>query len=354
MDDLVNVADFEGRAAELLDPGVHGYYAGGAGDERTLRDNVDAFSRWQLRPRVLVDVSGVSAETTVLGKPVSMPLLLAPTALHRLAHEDGEPGTARAAAAAGTIYTLSTLATSRPTEVAEQAPAAPRWFQLYVLRDRGVSQALIDEAVGCGFDAIVLTVDAPRAGRRERDLRTGFAVPADVEMPAIRAAVGAPTCPTPVEFFSLVDESLTWAELERLASECELPVLVKGVHTAEDAELAVEHGAAGVIVSNHGGRQLDGVPAALDMLPEVAEAVGDRVEVFMDGGIRRGTDVLVALALGARAVLAGRPLLWGLACGGEAGALRVLEILRAEIELGLLLLGTPTPADVSRSHVRPS
>ncbi|HEX2088237.1 MAG TPA: alpha-hydroxy acid oxidase [Solirubrobacteraceae bacterium] len=354
IDDLVNVADFERRAAELLDPGVHGYYAGGAGDERTLRDNVAAFGRYRLRPRVLVDVSGVSAATTVAGSEVSMPLLVAPTALHRLAHPDGEPATARAAAAAGTIFTLSTLATSRPREVCAQAPDAPRWFQLYVLRDRGVSRALIDEATECGFAAIVLTVDAPRAGRRERDLRTGFAVPPEVSMPAIDAAVGGPSSLTPVEFFSLVDESLTWPELERLASDCDLPVLVKGVHTAEDARLAADHGAAGVIVSNHGGRQLDGVPAALDMLPEVAEAVGDRLEVLMDGGVRRGTDVLVALALGARAVLVGRPLLWGLACGGEAGALRVLETLRAEIELGLTLLGAASPAEVTRDHVRPA
>ncbi|HEX8083257.1 MAG TPA: alpha-hydroxy acid oxidase [Solirubrobacteraceae bacterium] len=352
MDELVNVADFERRAAEVLDPGVHGYYAGGAGDEWTLAENVAAFERHRLRPRVLVDVSGVSARTTVLGTEVSMPLLVAPTALHRLAHPDGEPAAARAAAAAGTIFTLSTLATSRPREVAAEAPPAPRWFQLYVLSDRGVSRALMDEAVECGFQAIVLTVDAPRAGRRERDLRTGFAVPAEVEMPAIRAAVGGPSCPTPAEFFSLVDTTLDWRDLERLCGECSLPVLVKGVHTAEDAVLAAEHGAAGVIVSNHGGRQLDRVPAALDMLPEVVEAAGDRVEVLMDGGIRRGTDALVALALGAKAVLVGRPLLWGLACGGEAGARRVLEILKAEIELGLMLLGAPTPADVTADHVR--
>jgi isopentenyl diphosphate isomerase/L-lactate dehydrogenase-like FMN-dependent dehydrogenase len=352
IDGLVNVADFERRAQEVLDEGVHGYYFGGAGDEWTLRENVAAFGRYRLRPRTLVDVSGVSAATTVLGAPVSMPLLVAPTALHRLAHPDGEPATARAAAAAGTLYTLSTLATSRPREVCANAPRAPRWFQLYVLRDRGVSQALLDEAVECGFDAIVLTVDAPRAGRRERDVRTGFAVPADVEMPAIRAAVGAPTSPSPAEFFSLLDLSLTWRDLERLCSDCSLPVLVKGVHTAEDAVLAAEHGAAGVIVSNHGGRQLDRVPAALDMLPEVAAAAGDRLEVYMDGGVRRGTDVLTALALGARAVLVGRPILWGLACGGEAGALRVLELLKAEIELGLTLLGAPTPADVRPDHVR--
>ena len=351
IDELVNCADFERRAAEVLEGGVHGYYAGGAGDEWTLRENAAAFGRYRLRPRVLVDVSGVSAATTVLGSEVSMPLLVAPTALHRLAHPDGEPGTARAAAAAGTIFTLSTLATSRPREVAAEAPRAPRWFQLYVLKDRGVSRALLDEAVEYGFDAIVLTVDAPRAGRRERDLRTGFAVPPDVEMPAIRAAVGGPASPTPVEFFSLVDTSLDWRDLERLCGECPLPVVVKGVHTAEDAALAADRGAAGVIVSNHGGRQLDRVPAALDMLPEVVEAVGDRVEVLMDGGVRRGTDVLIALALGARAVLVGRPILWGLACGGEAGALRVLEILKAEIELGLTLLGAPSPGAVARAHV---
>jgi isopentenyl diphosphate isomerase/L-lactate dehydrogenase-like FMN-dependent dehydrogenase len=352
IDDLVNCADFERRAADVLDAGVHGYYAGGAGDEWTLRENTAAFERYRLRPRVLVDVSGVSAATTVLGSEVSMPLLVAPTALHRLAHPDGEPATARAAAAAGTIFTLSTLATSRPREVAAEAPPAPRWFQLYVLKDRGVSQALLDEAVECGFDAIVLTVDAPRAGRRERDVRTGFAVPTDVEMPAIRAAVGRPTAPSPVQFFSLLDMSLDWSDLEQLCSDCRLPVVVKGVHTAEDARLAADHGAAGVIVSNHGGRQLDRVPAALDMLPEVAEAVGGTgVEVLMDGGVRRGTDVLTALALGARAVLVGRPVLWGLACGGEAGARRVLEILRAEIELGLTLLGAPSPADVQRAHL---
>jgi isopentenyl diphosphate isomerase/L-lactate dehydrogenase-like FMN-dependent dehydrogenase len=353
LDALINVGDFEWAAREVLDPGVYGYFAGGAGDERTLRDNVEAFARRRLRPRVLVDVGTVSTATTVLGTTVSMPLLVAPTALHRLAHPDGEPAMARAAAGAGTIMCLSTLATARPSEVAAAAPGGPRWFQLYVLRDRGVTRALLDEAVDSGFGAIVLTVDAPRAGRRERDLRTGFAVPAGVDMPAVRAAVGGPSCPTPQEFFGLVDTTLTWTVLDELVADCSVPVIVKGVHTAEDARLAAEHGAAGVIVSNHGGRQLDGVPAALDMLPEVVEAVGDRVEVLMDGGVRRGTDVLTALALGARAVLAGRPLLWGLACGGEAGARRVLDLLRAEVETGLALLGAPAPARVTRAHVTP-
>jgi isopentenyl diphosphate isomerase/L-lactate dehydrogenase-like FMN-dependent dehydrogenase len=352
VEDLVNVHDFERRAAELLEPGVLGYYAGGAGDERTLRDNVAAFAKHRLRPRVLVDVSATNAATTVLGTEISMPVIVAPTALHRLAHADGEPGTARAAAAAGTIYTFSTLATSHPRDCCETA--GPRWLQLYVLKDRAVSRALVDEAVACGYEAIVLTVDAPRAGRRERDFRTGFAVPADVDMPAVRAATGAPVSPTPAEFFGLVDTTLTWQSLEELVAESPVPVLVKGVHTAEDALLAAEHGAAGVIVSNHGGRQLDGVPATLDMLPEVAETVGDRVEVLVDGGIRRGTDVLTALALGARAVLIGRPVLWGLACGGEQGVARVLQIFKEEIELGLCLLGAPTPADVTPAHLAPA
>ena len=347
---LVNIADFARMAAERLDDGLLGYYAGGAGDERTLAENAAAFARRRLRPRVLVDVSGVDPSTTVLGEPVSMPVLVAPTALHRMAHPDGEPGMARAAAAAGTIYCLSTLATSRPAEVAAAAPPAPRWFQVYCFRDKAVTHALVDEAVEHGFGALVLTVDAPRAGRRERDLRTGFAVPADVDMPAVRAATGSPDCPTPAEFFSLLDLTLDWSIVGELEHRG-LPVVVKGIQTAEDAALACEHGAAGIVVSNHGGRQLDGVAASIDVLPDAVEAVGGRAEVYMDGGVRRGTDVLVALALGARAVLIGRPALWGLTVGGEAGALRVLELLRAEVELGLTLLGTPTPADVVRAHV---
>jgi isopentenyl diphosphate isomerase/L-lactate dehydrogenase-like FMN-dependent dehydrogenase len=351
LESLVNVADFESAAAGRLEAGLLGYYGGGAGDERTLRENVAAFSRRRLRPRVLVDVSAVSAATTVLGAEVSMPVLVAPTALHRMAHPDGEPAMARAAAAAGTVYCLSTLATSRPAEVAAAAPAASRWFQVYCFRDRAVTGALVDEAVRCGFGALVLTVDAPRAGRRERDQRTGFAVPADVDMPAVRAAMGTGTVsPTPAEFFSLLDLTVDWSIVGELAARG-LPVVVKGIQTAEDAVLACEHGAAAIVVSNHGGRQLDGVAASIDVLPEAVEAVAGRLEVYVDGGIRRGTDVLVALALGARAVLVGRPLLWGLTVAGEAGALRVLELLRAEVELAMTLLGTPTPAAVTRAHV---
>lgn len=343
---LVNCEDFERRAAELLEPGVHGYYAGGAGDERTLRDNVAAFRRHRLLPRVLVDVGAVDPRTTVLGREISMPVIVAPVALQKLAHADGERGMAQAAADAGTISTLSTLATTRPSDAVVDGP---QWFQLYVLKDRGVSRALTDEAVASGFEAIVLTVDAPRAGRRERDLRTGFNVPPHVDMPAVTAAVGTSARITPAGFFDLVDRTLTWQGLEELASASPVPVIVKGVHCAEDARRAVDHGAAAVVVSNHGGRQLDNVPASLDMLGPVVAAVGGEVDVLVDGGVRRGTDVVVALALGAKAVLVGRPALWGLACGGQAGARRVLQILHDEVELALTLLGTPRPADVSAS-----
>ncbi|MBA2462029.1 MAG: alpha-hydroxy-acid oxidizing protein, partial [Actinobacteria bacterium] len=302
-------------------------------------------------PRVLVDVGETTAATTVLGTDVSMPLLVAPTAIQRMAHPDGERGTARAAAAAGTIMCLSTLATATPAEVAVAAPGGHRWFQLYVFRDRGVTRALIDQAVEAGFEAIVLTVDAPRLGRRERDLRTAFRIPADIVVPSFAAAAGGWEGATPLEILSLIDPTLSWHDLEQLASDSPLPVVVKGVQTGEDASLACEHGAAALVVSNHGGRQLDDVTATIDLLPEVSDAVAGRVQVLMDGGVRRGTDVVKALALGARAVLAGRAILWGLAAGGEEGARAVLELLRNEIELALALVGCPSPDAVKPAHV---
>jgi isopentenyl diphosphate isomerase/L-lactate dehydrogenase-like FMN-dependent dehydrogenase len=313
---------------------------------------VAAFARWQLRPRVLVDVAEVSTRTTVLGEPVAMPILVAPVAFQRLAHPDGEAGMARAAAGAGTVMCLSTLATARPAEVAAGAPEARLWFQLYCFRDPGVTRALLSEAVEAGFRAVALTVDAPRPGLRERDLRSGFQLPAEVGVPSVAEVTGAQGPISVADVLRLVDPALGWAELEALVSDSSLPVLVKGVMTAEDAVLAADRGAAGVIVSNHGGRQLDGVAATIDAVGEVAEAVGDRVEVLMDGGVRRGTDVVAALALGARAVLIGRPAVWGLAAAGTEGARRVLELLRDEFELALALCGCPAPESVSRAHVQ--
>lgn len=347
----MNIADLERLAADALEPGAHGYFAGGAADERALRRNREAFAEWELRPRVLVDVSDVSTAVSVLGCEMSLPVAVAPVAFQRLAHSGGEEAMARAAAAAGTIMGLSTLATASPREVAAAAPGSPRWMQLYLFRDRGVTRALLDEAVDAGFEAILLTVDAPYAGRRERDLRTGFEIPADVRTPAIEAAVGRESLSI-AEVFGLVDPSIGWDDLEALAGECDLPVLVKGLVTAEDAELAVEHGAGGVVVSNHGGRQLDAAPATIDALPEVVEAVAGRIPVLMDGGIRRGSDVAVALALGADAVLAGRAALWGLATGGQAGVERALGFLADELRLTLALLGCASPGDLTTAHVR--
>jgi isopentenyl diphosphate isomerase/L-lactate dehydrogenase-like FMN-dependent dehydrogenase len=349
VDELLNVADFEREAERRLDPGAFGYFAGGAGDETTLRANADAFARRTLRPRVLVDVSGVTTEATVLGRSVSMPLLVAPTAFQRLAHPDGELATAGAAAAIGTVMCQSTLSSVAPAEVAAAAPGARLWFQLYWSTDRGFTRDLLTAVAEAGFEAVVLTVDFPAAGRRERDLRTAFALPPNLPSPNIPGGLARENFHAALG--KIVDTSLTWRDLEWLRETAPLPLLLKGVLTAEDALLAVEHGANGVIVSNHGGRQLDGVAASLDALPQVVDAAGERAEILLDGGIRRGSDVLKALALGARAVLAGRAIVWGLAVGGEDGVRRVLELLREEIALGLTQLGCRSPSEVTRAHV---
>ncbi len=300
---------------------------------------------------MLVDVSGVSTRGTVLGTEVEAPILVAPVAFQLLAHPDGEQGMARAAHDAGTVMCLSSLTSTRPAEVAAAAPGGKRWMQVYLFRDRGVTRAMVEEAAEAGYEALLLTVDAPYAGRRERDFRTGFEVPADIRAPAIEAAAGHRSL-TVAEVFGLVDPSITWKDLEQLCGEFDLPILVKGLITGEDAALAVEHGAAGVVVSNHGGRQLDNAPATIDALPECVEAVAGRIPVLIDGGIRRGTDIAVALALGADAVLVGRPALWGLAWNGEVGARRALEMLIDELRLALALLGASDPSALSAVHVQ--
>ena len=342
----LNVWDYERLAAERLAPGPHGYYAGGSGDELTLRDNLAAFRRWQLRPRVLIDVAGCTAQTSVLGHELSMPLVIAPVAFQRVAHPDGEVGMARAARDAGTAICLSTFATSTFEQVAETG--AQRWFQLYVFRDAQLTADLVARARASGFTALVLTVDAPVLARRERDDRTGFTIPPEITI----ASLGQGGV-TPAEAFAEISASVSWRDVERLASDAGLPVIVKGVLTAEDARLACEHGAAGLVVSNHGGRQLDGVAATIDVLPEVVDAVDGRIEVLLDGGVRRGADVVKALALGARAVLVGRAPLWGLAADGEKGARAVLELLRDELLVALRLIGCTSPADVTRDRVQP-
>ena len=351
MDGILSIADYERLAEERLEPGPWAYLAGGSGDEWTLRENRTAFERWTFRPRVLCDVSEVSTATTVLGTQVALPVLVAPVAYQQVYHPDGDCATARAAAAVGAAMAVSTFCTRSHEEIAAAAPGLMQWCQLYVFRDRGVTREHLAEAAAAGCSAVVLTVDTPRLAQRERDLRVGFEVPSDLPLPYARAAVGE-AAHNPAEQFSLLDDSVSWRDLEWIAGEAKMPVVLKGVVTREDAETAVGHGAAAVVVSNHGGRQLDGAPATLDALPEVVEAVAGRAEVYLDGGIRRGTDVAKALALGARAVLAGRAPIYGLAVAGEDGVRHVLELLRDELTLALSLLGCTSPEEIGREHVQ--
>jgi 4-hydroxymandelate oxidase len=345
------IHDFEQRATEVMPPGAHGYFAGGAGDEITLRDNVAAWQRLALRPRVMVDCSERDPSTTVLGRRLVHPLIVAPTAFHRLATPEGETAAARGAAATDTPFCLSTLSSTGADELARRAPEARRWFQLYVFKDRGITRELVAAAVQHGYEALVLTVDAQVFGRRERDMRSGFVLEEAAAVPNLGAA-GASGAVSLQELGALFDPSLTWDDVGRFAADSGLPVLVKGVLTPEDARRAVDTGAAGIVVSNHGGRQLDTVLSGADALPAVVDEAGDELDVLVDGGIRRGTDVIKALALGARAVMIGRPVLWGLAVGGEEGVRRVLELLLAEIDIALALAGAPRAAELDRSWVQ--
>jgi 4-hydroxymandelate oxidase len=352
----LNLHEYEAAARDVLSPMAFGFVAGGSGDEVTLHGNRAAFDRWRLLPRVLRGLKEVSTATSVLGQDITLPVLIAPSSLHRLCHDEGERATARAAKAAGTIYTLSTPASITIEEVAPEA--GPWWFQLYVYRDRELTRDLVIRAAAAGASALVVTVDMPRLGRREADERNRFALPAGVTMANIQMLASrhheeADAGSGWVAAAPVVEPALTWDDLEWLASLSPLPVLLKGVLHPADAVRAIEYGIRAILVSNHGGRQLDNAVAALDALPAVVEAVAGRVEVLVDGGVRRGTDVLKALALGARAVLIGRPIHWGLAVGGEAGVRHVLDLLRAELALDLMLCGVASPAEVNRSLIVP-
>jgi 4-hydroxymandelate oxidase len=350
---LLSLADYERTASESMDPAVLSYLAGGAADEITLNDNVAAWRRLALRPRTLVGVGRRDPSIELLGVRRPHPLLIAPTAYQRLAHPDGEIATARAAAATSTIMCLSTFATTSPGALASAVPDSPRWFQLYVFSDRGISRDLVARAVEHGYEALVVTVDLPVVGMREREFRTPVRSGDGLHVPSA-AAAGASGEMTPADFAALVDPDLRWSDIERFVAESRLPVLVKGILTPDDARLAGAHGASGVIVSNHGGRQLDTVLSGADALPAIVDAVGDQLDVLVDGGIRRGTDVVKALALGARAVMVGRPVVCGLAVDGALGAQRVIEILLAEFDNALALTGSPRAADLDRSFVTPA
>ena len=349
IDACANVLDFEGVARDRMERAFYDYYAGGAEDELTLAANRSAFAEVFLRPRVLVDVSRIRTDRSVLGSPLSMPVLVAPTAFHRLAHPDGELATARAAGSARTLMVASTGATYTMEEIA-RAASGPLWFQLYVYKDRSLARNLIQRAERAGYRALCLTVDTPRLGSRERDFRNQLVLPPGIEMRNLVEA-GFDMSETSLLAHRQLDCSLTWDAVAWLRSETKLPILLKGIIAAEDAALAVQHGVDGVIVSNHGGRQLDGTEATLKALPRVVDAVEGRAEVYMDGGVRRGTDVLKALALGARAVLVGRPCLWGLAAAGEEGVVRVLEMFRQELTLAMALCGCPDVDAIDRSLI---
>ncbi len=351
---LINLHGFESAAADVLPRMVYDYYAGGANDEMLLGAARTAWNDIALRYRVLRDVSERSLRTDVLGHTLDWPVFVAPMAFQQLAHADGEVATAQAAHATGAGMILSTLS-NRTIEAVRAAAAGPLWFQLYIYRDRGVTAELVQRAERAGCTALVLTVDAPLLGRRERDLLNGFHLPPDVPVPnlgvTLRATLAGsahgPSFSALGEFFDRHwDPSISWRDLAWLQSITTLPILVKGVVRGDDAKLAIEHGAAGVIVSNHGGRQLDTAIPTARALPEVADAIHGRGAVLVDGGIRRGTDVLKALAMGAQAVLLGRPVLWGLAVNGQHGVQTVLQLLKDECDLALALAGCRTPAEV--------
>lgn len=354
MEEPINLLDYESLASEKLPRPALDYYAGGAWDELTVRNNRTAFAGYRLRPRMLVDVSRRDLRGSILGQAVTAPILIAPTAFHCLAHPQGEVATARAASAFGTILVLSTLSTRSMEEVAQGGGGGPRWFQLYVHRDRGLTRALVERAEAAGYSALCLTVDAPVLGVREKDRRNSFTLPAGMSLANLRN-IKVPECEGESALFAYVaqqfDPSLTWRDIDWLRSITKLPVAVKGILRADDAARAVDHGASAIVVSNHGGRQLDGAIATIDAVGEVCAAAGHTTEVLMDGGVRRGTDVLKALALGAKAVLIGRPVLWGLAVNGEAGVLHVLQILKDELDASMALCGCPLVKDIDRSLI---
>jgi 4-hydroxymandelate oxidase len=357
--DAINLGELEERARVVLHQMAYDYYASGANDEVTLRENRAAYERITLLPRMLVDVSTRDLGTTVLGEPVSMPILIAPTALAGLAHPEGDLATTKAAGAARTLMTLSTISTSS-IEEAMAVATGPVWFQLYVFKDRDVTASLVRRAEEAGCKAIVLTVDVPVPGQRERDTRNRLTLPDHLSIKNLLIA-GRQNLPESIAGSALAayvasqfDPALSWKDVQWLRGLTKLPVLVKGILRTEDALRAIDHGASAIIVSNHGGRQLDTTPPTISVLPEIVDAVAAAVEVYLDGGIRRGTDVLKAIAYGARAVLIGRPVLWGLAVAGGPGIKFVLELLRKELDVAMALSGCPRLAAITRDLVRPT
>ncbi|KAJ1988494.1 Hydroxyacid oxidase 1 [Coemansia spiralis] len=362
---FVSLDDFEQHAVNNLDRNALDYYQSGAQDMITLRENQRAFDRILIRPRVLRDVSQIDTTTTVLGQQVSSPICIAPTAMQRMAHPDGECATARAAVKNQTCMVLSSWSTTSIEDVAAASNAsAPKWMQLYIYKDREATRKLIERAQDSGYSAIALTVDTPYLGRRLADIRNRFRLPPHLTMANFadqsKAQVGKAeklnvsdnASGLAAYVASQIDPTLSWKHVEWVKSVARIPVLVKGILTAEDARMAVRAGVDGIIVSNHGGRQLDTAPATIDCLEEVVQAVDGQIDVFLDGGVRRGTDVLKALALGAKAVFLGRPVLWALSYKGEEGVVEMLDMIKEEFRLAMALAGCVKVSDINRDHVR--
>ncbi|XP_055532170.1 uncharacterized protein LOC129722603 [Wyeomyia smithii] len=353
---LVSVRDFEKRASEIIPLHALDYYRSGAGDELSLRLNRICFDRLRIRPRVLN--SGASRDMTVrlFGDEYSMPIGISPTAMQRMAHPEGEVANAKAAASRGVAFTLSTIATSSIEQVAAGTPKSPKWFQLYIYKDRKLTESLVRRAEKAGFKAVVLTVDAPMFGLRRPDMRNKFSLAPHLILANFegRQATGVQSqggSGINEYIREQLDPTLCWDDVKWLVNFTKLPVVVKGILTKEDALIAVDLGVQGIWVSNHGARQLDSVPASIEVLPEIVAAVGDRTTVVIDGGVTEGTDVFKAIALGAKMVLFGRPAIWGLAVDGQQGVEQILDILRKELDLAMAFAGCQSVADISKNHV---
>ncbi|XP_067901830.1 hydroxyacid oxidase 1 isoform X2 [Heterodontus francisci] len=355
----VCINDFEQHAKNILPKAVYDYYHSGADEQQTLMDNVAAFSRWRLCPHVLRDVSKMDLSVTVLGQRISMPICISATAMQRMAHPEGEVATVKACRSQDTGMMLSTWATSSIEEVAEAAPSAIRWLQLYIYKDRELTKSLVRRAEKARYQGIFLTVDTPYLGKRLPDVRNKFKLPPHLRMAnfetldlAFSKKDYGEDSGLAVYTSDAIDSSIKWEDIDWLRQLTKLPIVLKGILRADDAKEAVKHGIVGILVSNHGARQLDCVPATIDVLAEITEAVEGKVEVFLDGGVRKGTDVLKALALGAKAVFLGRPILWGLAYQGEKGVHDVLQMLKEEFRLALALAGCRSVKEVDKSLVK--
>lgn len=357
MSSLVCVTDYEIKASTLLDKKVLDYYKGGAGDEYTLKLNREAFQKLRIRPRCLIDVSNINVECEIFGETVNWPLGISPCAMQKMAHPIGELGNAKAAGIYGSIFVLSTMSNTSIEELAEMTPQTIKWFQLYIYKDRTLSENLIRRAEAAGFKALVLTVDASVYSSRRADMRNQFRLPSNLSFANFTGVQAGST-----HFFNessgisdyvskQFDSSLTWKDIEWLIRLTKLPVILKGILTKEDALLAVQYGCSGIIVSNHGARVLDGAPASIEVLPEIVAAVGHKTTIMMDGGITQGTDIFKALALGAKMVFMGRPALWGLAVNGQKGVENILSLLKKDFEITMALAGCPKLSDIRRDMV---